>query len=45
MTSISKDRLPQELRPEHLHTHHATDDAIGQAELFARIMAWAGPRP
>ncbi|MFF3511506.1 hypothetical protein [Streptomyces sp. NPDC002573] len=25
------------------HTHHALDDAIEQAELLARLMAWPGP--
>jgi DNA polymerase III epsilon subunit-like protein len=42
LSSVSKDRLPHELRPEHRHTHHALDDAVEQAELFANIMAWPG---
>jgi hypothetical protein len=39
----NKDSLPAELRPDRPHTHHAVDDAIEQAELFARLFTWTGP--
>ncbi|MGH2878449.1 MAG: 3'-5' exoribonuclease domain-containing protein [Solirubrobacteraceae bacterium] len=32
--------LPNELRASHPHTHNALDDAIEQAEIFARVWAW-----
>ncbi len=38
-----KARMPAALRPEHPHTHHALDDAVEQAELFANLMEWAPP--
>ncbi|WP_329414971.1 hypothetical protein OG802_28390 [Streptomyces sp. NBC_00704] len=28
--------------PTRPHTHHALDDAVEQAELFANLMAWRG---
>lgn len=34
--------LPEELRSAREHTHHALDDAVEQAEIFARIFNWAG---
>ncbi len=30
------------LRPERPHTHHALDDAIEQAEIFANVFDWEG---
>jgi hypothetical protein len=39
-----KDDLPEELRPRRRHTHHARDDAIEQAELWARLVTWPGGR-
>ena len=30
------------LRPIHKHTHHALDDAIAQAEIFANVLEWDG---
>jgi hypothetical protein len=30
------------LRPRHVHTHHAVDDAIAQAEIFANVFEWEG---
>lgn len=30
------------LLPERAHTHHALDDAIEQAEIFANIFEWGG---
>jgi hypothetical protein len=44
VTRSGKDQMPQELRPSRQHTHNALDDAVEQAELFAKIMTWAGPR-
>ena len=41
MISASKDQLPEELRPEHWHTHHAVE----QGKLFAKIMTWGGRLP
>jgi hypothetical protein len=35
--------MPRELLSTRKHTHHALDDAIEQAELFANLMRWTGP--
>jgi hypothetical protein len=35
-----RSRIPANLRGTHKHTHHALDDAIEQAELFANIFNW-----
>jgi DNA polymerase III epsilon subunit-like protein len=40
VSSVSKGTMPRELRSAHRHTHHALDDAIEQAELFANLMRW-----
>ena len=34
---ILKSRPPDDVAPTHPHTHHALDDAIEQAELFANL--------
>lgn len=34
--------LPPSLRSTREHTHHARDDAIEQAEIFARLFEWEG---
>lgn len=34
--------LPDALRSTRLHTHHALDDAIEQAEVFAKVFKWDG---
>jgi hypothetical protein len=34
--------MPPGLLSDRPHTHHALDDAIEQAELFANLMAWRG---
>ena len=42
-TPISKSgrsKLPEELRSMREHTHHAVDDAIEQAEIFANVFDW-----
>jgi hypothetical protein len=40
VSSVSKGTMPRHLRSAHRHTHHALDDAIEQAELFANLMRW-----
>ncbi|MFC7332415.1 3'-5' exoribonuclease domain-containing protein [Rhodocista pekingensis] len=35
-----RSRLPTSLRSERIHTHHAVDDAIEQAEVFAKVFEW-----
>jgi hypothetical protein len=40
--SVGKGAMPRELTSRRPHTHHALDDAIEQAELFANVMTWAG---
>jgi hypothetical protein len=37
--------LPDFLRSDHEHTHHALDDAIEQADIFARVLSWDGAKP
>jgi hypothetical protein len=37
----SRHLMPPELHPTRPHTHHASDDAQEQAELFNRVFAWA----
>lgn len=39
-----RSRLPSALRAEHQHTHHALDDAIEQAQIFAEVFHWSGRR-
>ncbi|RZU23820.1 3'-5' exoribonuclease domain-containing protein [Streptomyces sp. BK239] len=43
LRAVAKRAMPPELLSTRRHTHHALDDAIEQAELFANLMAWAGP--
>jgi hypothetical protein len=38
-----KSRLPAGIRSQRRHTHHALDDAMEQADLFANLVDWAGP--
>jgi hypothetical protein len=35
---LTKRAIPQHLKPRRRHTHHALQDAIEQAELFANVM-------
>ena len=42
ISSAGRSRLLPALRAEQKHTHHALDDARGQAEIFAKIMGWEG---
>ena len=37
-----KRQMPRHLLSNRRHTHHALDDAIEQAELFANVWAWDG---
>ncbi|MYX34527.1 exonuclease [Streptomyces sp. SID8377] len=38
LRAVAKGTMPRELRSRRRHTHHALDDAIEQAELFANLM-------
>ncbi|HVN85428.1 MAG TPA: exonuclease [Candidatus Binatia bacterium] len=35
-----RSQLPPELHPQRPHTHNALDDAIEQAEIFAKLFTW-----
>lgn len=37
-----RSQVSQRFKPRHIHTHHALDDAIEQAEIFADIFEWQG---
>ena len=37
-----RSRIDRTLTSKHRHTHHAVDDAIAQAEIFANIFEWGG---
>lgn len=39
LSSSSRSKLPEDLRSQRHHTHHALDDAIEQAEVLANIFA------
>lgn len=38
IAEAGRSRLPAQLAAQHAHTHHAADDAIAQAEIFANVM-------
>ena len=42
ISESGRSKLPSSLRTLHAHTHHATDDAIEQAQIFANIFEWRG---
>jgi len=42
LSDAGKDDLPAGLRSRRPHTHNALDDAIEQAEIFARLFDWPG---
>lgn len=42
IASSGRSRVPEHLMPQSKHTHHALDDAIEQAEIFANIFEWRG---
>ncbi|MGW4751622.1 3'-5' exonuclease [Streptomyces chartreusis] len=43
LRAVAKGTMPRELLSRRRHTHHALDDAVEQAELFANLMEWQGP--
>jgi hypothetical protein len=44
ISEAGKSKLLPSLRPQNRHTHHALDDAVEQAEIFARVFQWEGNR-
>jgi hypothetical protein len=40
ISHAGRSRLPHRLMSKHPHTHHAVDDAIEQAEIFANVFRW-----
>ena len=42
ISSSSRSNMDPALRPARHHTHHALEDAIEQAEIFANLMEWGG---
>lgn len=42
ISASGRSRIPRNLRPQRPHTHHALDDAVEQAEIFANIFEWEG---
>jgi len=44
ISETGRKRLDPMLRSKRAHTHHALDDAIEQAEIFANIFQWEGHR-
>lgn len=45
MRDSSRSKLPSVLLPNRPHTHHALDDAVEQAEIFANIFEWGWQCP
>jgi hypothetical protein len=44
MSRATKRQMPSHLLSARAHPHHALDDAIEQADLFAHLFTWHGPR-
>jgi len=44
ISEAGRSRIGPSLRSSHPHTHHAVDDAIAQAEIFANVFEWEGVR-
>ena len=44
ISEAGRSKLLLPLRPDRIHTHHALDDAIEQAEIFANVFQWKGTR-
>lgn len=42
VAEAGRSKLLDSLRPDRKHTHHALEDAIEQAEVFANIFEWRG---
>ena len=44
ISEAGRSKLPRALMPRRKHTHHALDDAVEQAEIFANVFEWEGVR-
>ena len=44
ISEAGRSRLDSSLSSKRRHTHHAVDDAIEQAEIFANVFEWGGVR-
>jgi hypothetical protein len=44
ISRAGRDQVRPDLRSAHIHTHNALDDAVEQADIFANIFEWEGPR-
>ena len=44
ISRAGRSRLPKSLMANRAHTHHAADDAIAQAEIFAKLMSGISKR-
>jgi hypothetical protein len=42
ISKAGRSQLQPFLRSKHQHTHHALDDAVEQAEIFANLFEWEG---
>jgi hypothetical protein len=42
IAEAGRSRIHSSLQAKHRHTHHAVDDAIAQAEIFANVFEWNG---
>jgi hypothetical protein len=42
VAAAGRSNLEDWLRPHHAHSHHALEDAIEQAEIFANLFRWEG---
>ena len=45
ISMASKSQLPASLQPDLPHTHNALDDALEQANIFFKLMAWNNDKP
>lgn len=44
ISEAGRSRIDPSLQSRHAHTHHAIDDAVEQAEIFAKVFEWEGAR-
>jgi hypothetical protein len=44
ISQAGRSRMFPSLGSKRPHTHHAADDAIAQAEIFANVFEWVGGR-
>jgi hypothetical protein len=42
IAAAGRSRIPPALAPTAAHTHNAQDDAIAQAQIFAKVFRWEG---